>query len=218
MHLWPRLEELTLVFVGPDVARAPPSEAPSGELPTASGTSDANFLCGGCKARGARVVVRRVRSTYERFLDKESGAAGGGAARAGRGGNKADLVVCSHSGMHSDSRERLFIEGAASGPGDASGPENASASRDRPTVDSRASLRSLWRPAIERLIAARTPCLFTSYTPEEIRLDAERLGALGARTILPAQRNPFRSLRPFADPLRVDRVYGTDQWLLLVGE
>jgi hypothetical protein len=67
-------------------------------------------------------------------------------------------------------------------------------------------IRALWIAGI--------PFLFTSLTPKEARLDAERLEALGAALVCREMDNPFKDLRPRADDeapdtfFHVNRLYG----------
>ena len=57
-----------------------------------------------------------------------------------------------------------------------------------------------WEPTISLLSSTDVPCVFTSYTELEAKLDTETLRAMGANVIVEPHLNPFRGLRPLAEP------------------
>jgi hypothetical protein len=63
---------------------------------------------------------------------------------------------------------------------------------------------SSWRPTFEYLVRERpaVPCIITGYTHDEVVEDTAIAKEWGMHVQLTPTPNPFRGLRPFADPLR----------------
>jgi hypothetical protein len=66
------------------------------------------------------------------------------------------------------------------------------------------SYTSSWRPSIEYIArkCPDIPCIITGYTHDEVVEDIAIVRNWGMHVQVPPTPNPFRGLRPFADPLR----------------
>ncbi|CAG8456680.1 4786_t:CDS:2 [Acaulospora morrowiae] len=65
----------------------------------------------------------------------------------------------------------------------------------------------LWKPTIEFLLDKETPCVFTSYSKEEATQDVKILKSWGAKVIVGAKENKWKSTMPLVEPQGTDKFY-----------
>ncbi|CAG8502346.1 16094_t:CDS:1 [Acaulospora colombiana] len=65
----------------------------------------------------------------------------------------------------------------------------------------------LWKPTIEFLLEKELPCVFTSYSKEEATQDLKILKSWGAKILVGAKENKWRSTMPLIEPQGTDKFY-----------
>eukprot|EP00798_Chlamydomonas_sp_ICE-L_P022275 gene22275-29350_t len=78
--------------------------------------------------------------------------------------------------------------------------------------------RELWRPTLKALVAAGTPCVFTSYNQAEAKGDEVEWKAAGGAVLQGPKENPYRSLEPIMEPSAIDTFYFQNYWYSLFGK
>ncbi|CAG8673006.1 16208_t:CDS:2 [Racocetra persica] len=73
-----------------------------------------------------------------------------------------------------------------------------------------------WKPSVEFLIEKELPCIFTSYSKDEANQDAKMLKTLGAKIIVSANENKWRSTMPLVEPQETDKFYYNNYYRTLL--
>jgi mitochondrial splicing suppressor protein 51 len=72
-------------------------------------------------------------------------------------------------------------------------------------------LATEWTPTVQLLLAKKTPCIFTSCSKEEAKLDVEHLESMGAKMIWKEEWNKWTGLRVEnyfeGDPCRFENAF-----------